>query len=303
MQITAVALSAALMFSGGGGDAPREVPRQETQVPVLFFHHIDENVTGDTVITPRKFDEISLFLENEGYVTIGFDDLVAYVDEGEPLPENPVILTFDDGYRSNLTYAAPILRARGQEATVFVIGVSMGKDMYKDTDIPIIPHFSWAEAKEWRDVIALGSHTYDMHQSPETDGPDFREGVLPKPDEIPGLHYSLFLSDIYRSIQDMKAAWGQPPLAFAYPYGKYSPETEAVLKELGIRVSLTVSPGRNPVVRGDPESLYHLHRFEVFETTSLAEIKHYLLTSDYRSPFTPAPVEEAPQETQEEQVS
>ena len=71
------------------------------------------------------------------YTGVSFDELQAYVLRGEPLPEKPVVITFDDGYRSNYTLAYPILQKYSMKATIFAVGVSFGTDHYKDTDYAI----------------------------------------------------------------------------------------------------------------------------------------------------------------------
>lgn len=275
-SIAAMALSICLLLGGGG--PPKEVVREQVNVPVLFFHHVDEEVTSEGVVTPDKLDEVCSLLEDEGYQTATFPELIAFVERTGALPTRPVVITFDDGYRSNLEYAAPILEKHGQRATVFVIGVSVGKDTYKDTDMPIIPHFGWDEAKDWTQVIDIGSHTHDMHQSEATDGQGRRLGVLPKEGEDAALHYSLFLSDVRRSMLDIEMNLGAPPVAFAYPYGKHNAETESILKQAGFQVTVLTSTGLNTIYRDTPSSLFGLYRMEIFEDTTQSEILHYLET-------------------------
>ena len=53
------------------------------------------------------------------FSVIGVDELIAGF-EGVPLPPNPCLITFDDGYRSNLEVALPILRDFGLRAVLFV---------------------------------------------------------------------------------------------------------------------------------------------------------------------------------------
>ena len=57
----------------------------------------------------------------EGYTVIPLIHLIAYFMQGDPLPPNPVVLTFDDGYRDNYENAFPLLQARNIPATFFLV--------------------------------------------------------------------------------------------------------------------------------------------------------------------------------------
>ena len=91
---------------------------------IVTYHHIaDHEPTyrydrGVADATPVQFRRQMEMLARYG-TPIGIDELVRAID-GEPLPENPVMITFDDGYRSCHDIALPILRAVGVTATFFV---------------------------------------------------------------------------------------------------------------------------------------------------------------------------------------
>lgn len=91
---------------------------------ILTYHHIaDEDPTypydaGVADATPEQFRRQMELLAH--YCNpIGIDELIRAFD-GAPLPKNPVMVTFDDGYRSCHDVALPILRAVGMRATFFV---------------------------------------------------------------------------------------------------------------------------------------------------------------------------------------
>ena len=91
---------------------------------IVTYHHVAEDDPGypyDPEVadaTPAQFRRQMETLAR--YCTpIGIDELIRAV-EGEPLPQNPVMVTFDDGYRSCHDVALPILRAVGVRATFFV---------------------------------------------------------------------------------------------------------------------------------------------------------------------------------------
>lgn len=91
---------------------------------IVTYHHIaddDPAYPYDPTIydaTPAQFRR-QLELLARYCTPIGIDELVRAID-GAPLPENPVMVTFDDGYLSCHDVALPILRAVGVRATFFI---------------------------------------------------------------------------------------------------------------------------------------------------------------------------------------
>ena len=253
--------------------SPKPLSQDEisTQVPILMYHHLSEDVTNSEMVSPEQFEAQIRALSEAGYTGVSFDELRAYVLRGEPLPEKPVVITFDDGYRSNYTLAYPILQKYNMKATIFAIGVSFGKDHYKDTDYVITPHFGAAEAAEMTasGLISIQSHTYDMHQWPpyETDSA-VRENILQLPGESEESYVQALTEDFTRSRALLEGATGQPVDVLAYPAGQYSTLAQVTLQSLGVHVTLSTNPGVNTVVKGLPQTLYAMLRFGITEDIS-----------------------------------
>ena len=238
------------------------------QVPILMYHHLSEDVTNSEMVSPEQFEAQIRALSEAGYTGVSFDELQAYVLRGEPLPEKPVVITFDDGYRSNYTLAYPILQKYNMKAAIFVIGVSFGKDHYKDTDYAITPHFGAAEAAEMAasGLVSIQSHTYDMHQwLPYETGSAVRENILPLPGESEEAYVQTLTEDFTRSRAQLESATGQPVDVLAYPAGQYSTLAQVTLQLLGVHVTLSTNPGVNTVVKGLPQTLYAMLRFGITE--------------------------------------
>ena len=242
-----------------------------TQVPILMYHHLSEDVTNSEMVSPEQFEAQIRALSEAGYTGVSFDELQAYVLRGEPLPEKPVVITFDDGYRSNYTLAYPILQKYGMKATIFAIGVSFGTDHYKDTDYAITPHFGAAEAAEMTasGLISIQSHTYDMHQWPPYEtGSAVRENILQLSSESEEAYVQALTEDFTRSRALLEDATGRPVDVLAYPAGQYSTLTQVTLQSLGVHVTLSTNPGINTVVKGLPQTLYAMLRFGITEDVS-----------------------------------
>ena len=253
---------------------PSALPASEisAQVPILMYHHLSEDVANSEMVSPEQFEAQIRALTEAGYAGISFDELQAYVLRGEPLPKKPVVITFDDGYLSNYTLAYPILQKYGMKATIFSIGVSFGKDHYKDTGYAMTPHFGAAEAKEMTDsgLISIQSHTYDMHQWPpyEDGSAAVRENILPLAGESEEAYVRALTEDFTKSRAQLEDATGQPVDVLAYPAGQYSTLAQVTLQELGVHVTLSTNPGVNTVVKGLPQTLYAMLRFGITEDIS-----------------------------------
>src|ERR1041384_1542584 len=91
---------------------------------IVTYHHIADNDPAypyDPNVadaTPTQFRRQMETIARYGTPN-GIDDLIRAIG-GAPLPRNPVMVTFDDGYRSCHDVALPILRAVGVRATFFV---------------------------------------------------------------------------------------------------------------------------------------------------------------------------------------
>jgi len=83
-------------------------------IPILMYHALLELDAGATptqlewTTSPQNFAAQMDYLAQTGYTTIGFGDLLAYLERGEPLPPKPVLITFDDGHYTFRTEAWPV---------------------------------------------------------------------------------------------------------------------------------------------------------------------------------------------------
>lgn len=91
---------------------------------ILMYHSVvDEEISAyvdpNNSVTVKQFETQLQFLEKHCNV-ISFATMLAHIQENKPFPERAVVITFDDGYRDNLTLAAPVLEKYKLPATLFL---------------------------------------------------------------------------------------------------------------------------------------------------------------------------------------
>jgi peptidoglycan/xylan/chitin deacetylase (PgdA/CDA1 family) len=135
--------------------------------PILLYHRfVQEDADlarypGTEIIftvTARRFEEQLANLANQGYCSVGPDHVLAFLTEGKLLPERPVMITVDDGWRSDIDIMLPILERYGFGCTIFV---TTGPEAW------IFKKFQGLDrgltAEEVRDLhrrsVHIGSHT------------------------------------------------------------------------------------------------------------------------------------------------
>ena len=258
--------------------APIAAEEYTTKIPILLYHHLAQEGTGNDTISSSRFEEHLAALQSAGYTTVTFQDLQDYVELGQELPEKPVLITFDDGYESNYTLAYPLLQKYQMKATIFPIGVSVGKDTYKDTGVDMIPHFTLEQAAEMEasGLVSIESHGFNIHEVQGRDVEPIRKGILPKEGESEEA-YVEFLS---QDCQAMTELLGRSPEVLAYPQGIYSELSEVILSQQGIYATVTIVPKINTIIKGLPQSLRQLGRLYMTETTTAQDLLSQLSAQD-----------------------
>lgn len=108
------ATGALRLLAGAAGYA-----RRAPAFPILTFHRVNDDGDPFFPSVPAAVFEAQMVYLAGAYRVLPLEDLVERMRRGG-LPRNAVAITFDDGYRDNLTHAAPILARHGLPATIFL---------------------------------------------------------------------------------------------------------------------------------------------------------------------------------------
>ncbi|MBK7947563.1 MAG: polysaccharide deacetylase family protein [Deltaproteobacteria bacterium] len=99
---------------------------------VLMYHRVLPSararrlhVEPGMYVTPETFARHLDWLA-ESFALLSLAEIVEHLESGAGLPRGACALTFDDGWRDNLEYALPALRARGLPATIFAVSDRVG---------------------------------------------------------------------------------------------------------------------------------------------------------------------------------
>ena len=248
-------------------------------LPVLMYHHISDDDNYFT-ISQSMFESHLIAMQQAGYTTVSIQDILNYVKDGVKLPAKPVLITFDDGYYSNYELAYPLLKQYDMKATIFVIGSSVGhKDFYKDTEYPIIPHFSYEEALEMEEsgLVSIESHSYDMHQNADYEVGNWIRPTVSKLIYESKDHFKNAVKNDFELLQnDFLKNLNKKITAFSYPQGVYSDLSNETLEEIGVEVSFITETGTNYIEIGNPDSLKCLKRYDICNYTPADLLLSYL---------------------------
>ena len=228
-------------------------------VPVILYHSVLEpgEAVGRYVVSPAALEGDLRCLAERGCRAVVVRDLLAYVYSGVPLPEKPVVLTFDDGFRNNLRYALPLMRRYGMRMVLSPVGRDCDRAAASGRDAPFACA-DWSELGEavQGGFVELQNHSYALHRRTEE-----RCGARRAPGESLAQYREMLMQDLGRMQRRLRMHTGEEAAAFVYPFGAVSEESTAILQEMGFRAALTCEEKVNLIVPGKPERLYSLGRF------------------------------------------
>lgn len=226
------------------------------QLPILMYHSIlkDSARQGKYVLSPDALAGDLDYLKRSGYETVTVSDLLSYVQDGVPLPEKPVMITFDDGYYNNYVYAYPILQERGMRAVVSIIGSQTELFTENGEENAYWSHLKLDHLWQMQDVFEVQNHSWNLHEYGE------RRGCLRRRGEDETVYETLLREDTEQTQALLTDAGLPTPRCYTYPFGACSKESERVLKEMGFLCTLGCEERMNTVTR-DPDCLYEMGRY------------------------------------------
>jgi len=187
----------------------------------------------DLSVPPERFEEHLRYLRDHGYVSISLHDLSLALQIGHPLPEKPVIITLDDGYRDAYANAFPLLREYGFTATFFLV------TGYIDEGRP--------EYLTWEQVIEMDAAGMEMeaHGHTHTD--------------LRGRSLDYLIWQVVGAKEAIEARTHKPVRFFAYPAGKYERQVIEVLHSAHYWGGITLHSG----VEHRSDQMFELRRIRV----------------------------------------
>ncbi len=216
------------------------------RLPVLMYHHIGPprpNSDRDLTVSTERFEAQMRFLARRGYIGIRPSDWLAWVRNGKPLPEKPMLLTFDDAFEELTDHAFPVLERYGFGGLVFVVTNCVG-----GTNL-------WDEPRGFALRRCL---TAAQIQDWSVKGIDFGAHSRNHPD-LTTLAESGLRDELEGSRSALEKIIGTPVVSFAYPYGHYDAATAKCAREY-FNLAFTIENGLN-TLRTD---LGRLHRNMVY---------------------------------------
>lgn len=185
------------------------------QVPIITYHSIDES--GSVISTTLEmFRRQMKQLSEAGFEALTLSELVSGIKGTGDLPDKPVVLTFDDGFRNFKTEAFPVLNEYDFKATVFIVTDFCGGHndwSGNPDDFPRTELLSWDEIRELDGHgVEFGSHTR-THQ------------------DLTKLNASEVKTEIVGSKKAISDKLGREAKTFAYPFGHGSVAVRRVAKD------------------------------------------------------------------------
>lgn len=244
---------------------------QRRKVTFLLFHDMD----------PEDAQRNFSYLKKH-YRIISLKEYVEAVSNQSMLPKKAVVITFDDGHRSNYKLL-PVIKELGVPVTVFLCSSIVGTCRHfwfrhSDAVKREVESFKrLGNDERLKKLGALGFSQNQEHDNRQALSRDEIEEMMPFVDFQSHTCYHPILpqcdditaqEEIVASKKQLESSFGLDVYALSYPNGDYSDRDIRLVKEAGYQCGITVDSGYNTL----HSDLFRLKRFSVNDAKSITEL-------------------------------
>ncbi|HVQ28082.1 MAG TPA: polysaccharide deacetylase family protein [Vicinamibacteria bacterium] len=222
---------------------------------ILTYHRVNDHHPKDRLtVRPDAFRSQMEILRSSGRPVLSLGQAVRALRGEAPLPEEAVVVTFDDGYADNYEVALPILDRLGLSATFFLATGFMDGPRTLERYLGCCDRDGMLAWDQVREMKARG-HELGGHGRAHL--------------ELAPLEHDRALEEIEGCAADLVAQIGERPRLFCYPRGSESGRVRELVAERGFEAACTVYPGAN----GPGTPLLGLKRTEVSGADDLEDFR------------------------------
>ena len=210
---------------------------RKAKVPILMYHDILPTKEVFFDVTPKELEADFELMKSKGVTPISLDQLIIHLRTGSPLPEKPVLLTFDDGYGGHYEYVYPLLKKYKYPAVFSVYTKNMGINTGRS-------HVTWEQLKIMVEdpLVTIAGHS-------KTHPPDLTK-----------LSDEELIREIKESKEILEKELGKSIRYFTYPTGKNDERVRKVVEEAGYIAAFTMDDADEKFA-GESENLLAIERF------------------------------------------
>ncbi|MDX1480595.1 MAG: polysaccharide deacetylase family protein [Woeseiaceae bacterium] len=209
---------------------------------VLMYHRFGDDRFPSTNIRVEQLEAHLEHLKTSGYTVVSLTALMKALEQGEPLPDQAVVITVDDAYRSVAEVGHPIFRRYGYPYTVFVATDGV------DEGIP--DYMSWDQMRALEADGVLFANHGASHAS------------LIDRSQSPGDHLAWARADVEKGMARLREELDPVEGVFAYPYGEFNDDIVDIVEDLDYALAF----GQHSGAVGPMSHRYTLPRFPMNET-------------------------------------
>jgi biofilm PGA synthesis lipoprotein PgaB len=261
------ALLCALSLAAAAQPLPSADTDDGVSFRVLAFHDVRTNVRAsfedspeETAVDERSLAEVFAWLQHSGYHPVSLQQIVDARAGGKPLPAQPVLLSFDDGYRSAYTKVFPLLKRYNYPALMALVTswleVPQGQLVHwGDKPAPRENFLLWPEAAEMArsGLVEFASHTDALHTGIQANpqGNMLPAAATHRYDPVTGRYESdeaymqRVEADLRRSRELIERHTGAKVRATVWPYGAYNTAALKASERAGMPITFTLDDGPN----------------------------------------------------------